>query len=244
MREKYFSMKNPGASRNTSKGKKEKSGLPEEVQLAIGLKVMVTVNLNTDIDIMNGARGEIVAIKLDQHEPAFDPFQPQVVLTRLPSYILVKLDKTRAKTLPGLEPGVIPVVPAVKSYSIVVPIVQSNGQAKLVRRHVKRVQFPIVPAYAFTDYRAQGQTLKSAIVDIAEPPTGGKLSQPNLYVALSRCSGLDNIRILREFDRDVLRRPIDLDLVRDDERLERLNVLTKQWWDESSDLDNNPQLRY
>ncbi|KAG8729496.1 hypothetical protein FRC12_020939 [Ceratobasidium sp. 428] len=206
------------------------------------MKVMVTLNLNTDIDITNGARGVIVGVKLDPNEPPFDPHQPQVTLTRLPAYILVKLDKTRAKTLPGLEPGVVPVVPAVKNYSIVVPIVQSDGQIKPVRRNVKRIQFPIALAYAFTDYRAQGQTLKSAIIDIAKPPTGGKLSQPNVYVALSRCPGLDNIRILCDFDRAILRKPVDLDLVKDDERLERLNVLTRKWWIESNVLDNVLQL--
>ncbi|KIM60952.1 hypothetical protein SCLCIDRAFT_123129 [Scleroderma citrinum Foug A] len=42
-------------------------------------------------------------------------------------------------------------------------------------------------AYAFTDYRSQGQTIPAVIVDIVTPPTGG-LSLFNLYVALSRSS--------------------------------------------------------
>ncbi|KAG8724803.1 hypothetical protein FRC09_013989 [Ceratobasidium sp. 395] len=229
--EQYFAMKSGGNSQNSRKGRRERGGLPDEVQIAIGMKVMVTQNLNTDIDITNGARGEIVGIMLDPLEPTFSPTQPQVTLTQLPSYILVKLDRTRASTLPGLEAGVIPVVPSTRNYSISIPFVQSDGQICSVTRSVKRVQFPISPAYAFTDYRAQGQTLKKAIIDIAEPPTGGKLSQPNVYVALSRCSGLNSIRILRDFDRSILRRPINLDLIQDDERLERLNATTKAWWD-------------
>ncbi|OAX36992.1 hypothetical protein K503DRAFT_694053, partial [Rhizopogon vinicolor AM-OR11-026] len=31
----------------------------------------------------------------------------------------------------------------------------------------------ITPAYAFTDYRSQGQTISHTIIDIGTPPTGG-----------------------------------------------------------------------
>ncbi|KAF8572560.1 hypothetical protein K439DRAFT_1378246 [Ramaria rubella] len=61
-------------------------------------------------------------------------------------------------------------------------------------------------AYAFTDYRSQGQTIPNVIVDIGTPPSGGKLSMFNLYVALSRSSGQETVR-LRE-----------------------LNEKTKEWW--------------
>ena len=33
-------------------------------------------------------------------------------------------------------------------------------------------QFPVTLAYAFTDYRSQGQTIPHVIIDIASPPTG------------------------------------------------------------------------
>ncbi|KAJ7770381.1 hypothetical protein B0H14DRAFT_2383013, partial [Mycena olivaceomarginata] len=64
-------------------------------------------------------------------------------------------------------------------------------------------------AYAFTDYRSQGQTIPYVLVDIASPPTG-KLSLFNLYVALSRSSGRETIH----------------------DRLEDLNKLTMRWWRE------------
>lgn len=49
---------------------------------------------------------------------------------------------------------------------------------------VSRTQLPITAAYAFTDYRAQGQTIAPVIVDIGCPPTGG-ITPFNMYVALS-----------------------------------------------------------
>ncbi|KAG2099649.1 hypothetical protein BD769DRAFT_1368344 [Suillus cothurnatus] len=57
-------------------------------------------------------------------------------------------------------------------------------------------------AYAFTDYRSQGQTIPYVLVDIATPPTGG-LNLFNLYVALSRT---------------------------EDDRLKELDEQTKVWW--------------
>ncbi|KAF8195698.1 hypothetical protein K438DRAFT_1586944 [Mycena galopus ATCC 62051] len=67
-------------------------------------------------------------------------------------------------------------------------------------------------AYAFTDYRSQGQTIGHVLVDIASPPSG-KLSLFNLYVALSRSSA-------------------------EDDRLEGLNEQTKRWWQEMSQSNN------
>ncbi|KAF8419986.1 hypothetical protein L210DRAFT_3425411, partial [Boletus edulis BED1] len=59
----------------------------------------------------------------------------------------------------------------------------------------------LTAAYAFTDYRSQGQTIENVIVDIGHPPTG-ELTPFNAYVALSQ----------------------------KDERLDVLDKLTMEWW--------------
>ncbi|KAF8598562.1 hypothetical protein BDV93DRAFT_498589 [Ceratobasidium sp. AG-I] len=110
-------------------------------------------------------------------------------------------------------------------------IVQKDGHVEPVKRSVQRHQFPITPAYAFTDYRSQGQTITAAIIDIAHPPTGRGLNIHNVYVALSRCSGRDNLRILRDFDRTILMKPLELELLKEDERLEGFDAITECWWD-------------
>ena len=66
-------------------------------------------------------------------------------------------------------------------------------------------------------------------MDIAKPPTG-KLSLFNLYVALSRSSGRQTIRILRDFDEQIFRSPHDELLLKEDERLEQLDEDTKRAW--------------
>ncbi|KAJ7681499.1 hypothetical protein B0H17DRAFT_942931, partial [Mycena rosella] len=56
------------------------------------------------------------------------------------------------------------------------------------------------------------------LVDIGTPPSG-TLSLFNLYVTLSRSSGHESIRLLRDFE---------------DDRLETLNEGTSQWWQHMS----------
>lgn len=213
------------------KSRNKKNRLPESVPLAVGMNVMVTLNVETDLDLANGARGTIVAIYLDPEEQQFDATAPVVTLQRLPLCILVKMSRTRAITLPGLEPGILPITPASKSFQITTTVRQRDGTLVKVRKNVRRRQFPITPAYAFTDYRSQGQTIKSVIVDIARPPSGSKLNLFNTYVALSRSSGRDTIRLLRGPDREALMQPLDADLAAEDRRLEDEDAKTKIWWD-------------
>ena len=194
-------------------------GLPESVHLAIGMKVMVTNNLQTDLDITNGARGVITDIILNPDEPPMGEGSV-VTLKHLPECVLVKLTRTRAAALPNLEEGVIPI----KRVSTKTQI-RVRGKA----RTVTRTQFPITGAYAFTDYRAQGQTIPYVVVDIASPPTSG-LSLFNLYVALSRSSGRNTIRLLRDFDDNTFLQAHVPELVEEDERLEELDIVTKRWW--------------
>ena len=87
---------------------------------------------------------------------------------------------------------------------------------KMSRRPVKRRQFPLTLAYAFTDYRSRGQTIPYVIVDIANPPTGG-LSLFNLYVALSRSSGMSTIRVLRDFGPKVFQAAHNAELIVEDD---------------------------
>ncbi|KAG1800778.1 uncharacterized protein HD556DRAFT_1229680 [Suillus plorans] len=63
-----------------------------------------------------------------------------------------------------------------KSFSIHGP----GGEKKTVTHS----QLPLTSAYAFTDYRSQGQTISHSIIYIGTPPSA-KLTLFNAYVALS-----------------------------------------------------------
>ena len=136
--------------------------------MAIGMRVMVTQNIITDLHITNGARGTIVDIWLHPDEPPICELQPTIELKYLPLCVLVKLDHTHTSQLTGLEERMIPVEPATQPYRISCQGSENNT----ITRTVRRRQFPMTAAYAFTDYRSQGQTIPAMIVDIATPPTG------------------------------------------------------------------------
>ncbi|GBE80035.1 ATP-dependent DNA helicase PIF1 [Sparassis crispa] len=223
VREKYAVLMRNKDKRNRS----HKKDLPEQIELAKGMKVMVTSNVETDLDVANGARGEIVDIVLHPDEPPLGP-EPVVNLMKyLPAFVLVKLSRTRATTLEGLGECVIPVEPMAMSMRIKVDL--PGGMVG--HRYVRRKQFPVTGAYAFTDYQSQGQTIPIVIVDMKTPPPPGTLSLFNLYVALSRSSGRSTIRLLRDFDPELLlKQSHDPDLLAEDDRLERLNEQTKAWW--------------
>ncbi|KAI5981114.1 hypothetical protein EDD15DRAFT_2184672 [Pisolithus albus] len=134
------------------------------------------------------------------------------------------MDRTRTCRLTDLDESVVPIEPTTKTFRIKM---RHNG--KNVVRTVRRRQFPMTPAYAFTDYRAQGQTLPCVVVDIATPPSGG-LNLFNLYVALSRSAGRSTIPLLRDFDDDIFQKSHCNDLLVEDDRLEEENNKTCKWW--------------
>ena len=179
---------------------------------------MVTLNIEAEMDVANGTRGKIVDIVLNPDEDPIPPNVPKVRLKKMPAYVLVKLNNTRLRQLPNLPPQVSPIEPNAVKFSITV----QNTSRTDTRR-----QFPIIGAYAFTDYRVQGQTIRNVIADISSPPFRA-LNLFNLYVALSRGTGREGIRLLREFDHKIFSKPLLQDLAIEDARLQELNMYTRK----------------
>ncbi|KAJ8586731.1 hypothetical protein M405DRAFT_907694 [Rhizopogon salebrosus TDB-379] len=115
------------------------------------MEVMVTHNIETDLDIINGAWGTVMNIFLHPEEPPHDEEESSTTLKYPSAFILVKLNRTRASQLKGLEESVIPIEPITKTFRIGV---HENGNK--VIRTMSRRQLPITAAYASTYYQAQG----------------------------------------------------------------------------------------
>jgi len=80
----------------------ERAGLPNVVKLAVGMQVMVTFSVETNLDVANGARGVVVGIVLDKDEDSELWSSTRVVeLKKMPAYVLVRLWRTKAKQLDG-----------------------------------------------------------------------------------------------------------------------------------------------
>ncbi|KIM60784.1 hypothetical protein SCLCIDRAFT_1216491 [Scleroderma citrinum Foug A] len=104
------------------------------------------------------------------------------------SYILIRMLQTKVDALDGLESGVLPITPLTKTFSVV------TASSKKIT--VTCQQLPITPAYAFTDYRSQVQTIDHCIVDLATP-LSGQLTPFNTYVALSQSRGRNGIHVAK-----------------------------------------------
>ena len=127
--------------------RQRKEDLPETILLAIRMEVMVTNNLQMDLDITNGARGIIVDIILSHDEPDLEE-DSTIILKSLPGCVLAKPNRTSAAALPQLREGVIPTQPAPRKMEVHV-----RGKT----RTVTRKQFPTTSACSFTEYQAQGR---------------------------------------------------------------------------------------
>jgi hypothetical protein len=125
-------------------GSEERAGLMKIVELAIGMPVMVTLNVHTELDIANGSRGEIKGIILhpdDNH--GHQEKNPIWELKHPPLYVLVELKRTKIGHLSNLPSHVIPISPITKTFNITI-----GG----INKTVSCTQLPITPAHAFTDY--------------------------------------------------------------------------------------------
>jgi hypothetical protein len=192
--------------------------LKRRVELSVGMKAMVVLNIATEADVANGTRGTVRGIALDPREPRVTPDDDGHIRLRYPPPVVYfEPDMQTEMSFEGVPEGIIPILPSKVGFSVD----GEEGKIKLERR-----QIAIVPGYAFTDYKAQGQTMGCVIVDISKPPSG-KQSPFSVYVALSRSPGRSSIRILRDFNPDIFMHHPSEDLRADMARLERLDEITK-----------------
>ena len=130
---------------------------------------------------------------------------------------------TKADALDRLDSGVLPIIPLSKTFSMFMP----SGK----KIAVSHQQLPITPAYAFTNYHSQAQTINHCIIDLATPPLG-QLTPFNAYVALSRSRSRHGIQLLCDFDERLFTQHPSEHLRQEDARLEDLDCKTRKQWEE------------
>jgi hypothetical protein len=164
--------------------KNEKTAhLADRVMLSVGMKAMVIVNLATDKELANGTRGTIDDIVLDPREILGDVEEDSSYhLKYPPALVLFKPDAEVKHHFRGLKDSILLITPSDRSFLMK----DENGKSFTIHRR----QMAMTPAYAFTNFKSQGQTLIAIFVDLAPPPKGG-LSAFSAYVALSRSQGRD-----------------------------------------------------
>ncbi|KDN48170.1 hypothetical protein RSAG8_03186, partial [Rhizoctonia solani AG-8 WAC10335] len=97
--------------RKADRGQRMKASLPDVLELAIGMEVMVTYNVETELDVANGACGVVERIIFVRREElptilTSESTRPvELSLAYPPECVLVRLYRTKASTIEGLGPG-------------------------------------------------------------------------------------------------------------------------------------------
>ena len=166
----------------TSRGKtyKKKSniaadGLPHELKLSVGAKVMLQRNIDVSDGLVNGAMGVITAFVMDQNK------------TETPVCICIKFDNARVGKRAIQDGRYGPEIPT--GSVCIYPFDEQFHSGKIRRR-----QFPLKLAFASTIHKTQGMTVDRIVVSMKSMFSAGMA-----YVALSRVTDVNGL-YLTDFD--------------------------------------------
>ncbi|CAG8592989.1 24138_t:CDS:1 [Cetraspora pellucida] len=181
------------------------------------MKIALTVNICTNDGIVNGAQGILHRIIYDIESPIEEIVnidgEKSITLNKPSKYVIIELLNHKPGAYTNLPPNHVPVYPIKQRCKYKCKIRDGSD----ITREFQRFQLPVTPAFAITDFKCQGTTLKKVIVDL----DGGKIGA-GIYVMLSQVQKLNNIMILRPFDQSKLNVTIDPDLKKELKRLESI----------------------
>jgi len=170
--------------------------------LVPGMRVMVTENVATSAGVANGAEGVLKEVKYE-----LDAEGNRYAVC---AYVHIPGCKLHA---PGLAPEIVPILPSLTTFTY------KAGEMKF---NVSRTQLPLLPAYAYTDYKAQGRSLAKVLVDLSTCRT-----LQSVYVMLSRAGSLQDIAIVRWFPPKKINQRLQEEFRVEFERLRELDKATK-----------------
>ena len=161
---------------------------------------MVQENLAFTNGVVNGTEGTVTDII---YEEEGGKRYPVVAYVHIPGAGSICSNATN---------DIVPIFPEFTTFPY-----SPNGDRTLNKVNVSRLQLPLLPSYAYTDYKSQGRSLDAAIVD----PTSTATLQ-GVYVMLSRIRALDGLCILRPFTATKIEQRLSQELRTE---LERLQIL-------------------
>lgn len=185
------------------------------------MPVILTKNLKIYLGMVNGKEG--IAKKA-----YFNPLARMIKFTattfivdKPPSCVVVEFDNQKVLHEPLTEDGFIgnqfPIFP------INVGIVKKKGESP----KCQRTQIPLTPAFAITDYKAQGRTYNKVAIDFETTRNGNKQKDhAGIYVPLSRCKTLEGLVLIKHVRENVFIKQPDCKLITEMQRLRRLEERT------------------
>lgn len=151
--------------------------IPGKLTLCVGLPIMIRYNTATELCITKGQEGTVAG-----WDSSSGPYGRQILET-----LFVKLtDPPKSIHFEGLPLNVVPIVK-----------IASSVNCRLVDdqvRRIDRLQIPILPNFAMTDYASQGKTRPNNVVDLTNCS-----SHQSYYTALSRSATAAGTCIIQSF---------------------------------------------
>ena len=180
---------------------------PGYLVLFPGMLVMVQENVAFSNSVVNGAVGTIRNIRYEEEGGR-----------RFPAVVYVEIPGS-GRVCGTADNDIVPIFPVQYYFKWTRTAGNRTRKADIV--NVSRTQLPILPAYSYTDYKSQGRSLESAVVD---PATTQSLQ--GLYVMLSRVRSMHGLGILRPFKSKKIYQRLSQELRDEFRRLEELDQLT------------------
>ena len=88
-----------------------------------------------------------------------------------------------------------------KGTNIFIPKMVLTPSDSSIAFKMRRIQFPIIPAFAMTINKSQGQSFDHVAIDLRR----NIFSHGQLYVAISRCRSKTNLKIQIPYNSEVFR---------------------------------------
>jgi ATP-dependent exoDNAse (exonuclease V) alpha subunit len=229
---------------------KNTQSLPGYLPLVENMPVMLTRSLFTELEVSNGTIGIFKQLIYDDMESETidivdtKKFPKNTIYIRKPVFALIELIKTdKLPILEDLPPKIIPVPLDEQEFTIdiskMLPLALRNHRIKAPKVKVKRQQFPLVPAYAYTTHKSQGQTIPKAILDLNFPPGKFKKEVAAAYVPLTRVKVMEDLAFCRDFPLSSLQIQPSKEQKAEIERLENLNDQTKRKFESQYHYSNS-----
>ncbi|CAF1407300.1 unnamed protein product [Rotaria sordida] len=163
----------------------ETYGLPLEINLKVNAKYMMTVNIDIEDGLVNGACGKLIMIDYGKLQKT-----NEIVPCRLG--IKFNEEKTGRKTRANFQ-NVMRNRNIDLSLTPIEPVTRQIN-TKSTNFKVERKQFPVVPCEAMTIYKSQGGTYEKVVVNLKKGMTISKL-----YVASSRATKAGGLYLVDDF---------------------------------------------
>lgn len=211
-----------------SRGDDSDSAVPGIFMFVPGMPVAVNINTHQGLKLVNGAHYTAVDVIVDPKFPAYRLDANTLLHLGPPAGLLLTGPTTQDLHFVDMPPKTILLLPMTAS-------IQRVNRRPWQTADVKRRGLPCTPAFACTDYKVQGRTLSRAAVELrgtrmirsAGETTASPCDPYSLYVQLSRCRTLADLTLVSEVrPEDFLNNPVPEEMLRGEERLERLSEAT------------------